>query len=216
MSGDPDDLDEEAREQSPLDALTVSMVSLANGLEKAFDSESNRKDVKYERVRYVHALNAISTFLRENSAPLHYSRRLHRLAMALNDANEGRADPLLVPTSFGGVNTGDPTVVWEARANAALGMAVLAARGAKRLEAAETARGKIGADIDVTTYVSWYDQFRSPAQRSKIKNEQARALFDNGRSLIDPNISAAAARRLSDYFFKLADTQFMRLAQNSQ
>jgi hypothetical protein len=214
MFEDPDDVDEETREQSPLDALTVSMVTLAGGLEKAFDSETDRQDVGYERLRYMHALNAISVFLRENGAPLHYSRRLHRLAMALNDANEGRADPLFVPTSFGGVNTGVPTVDWEARANAALGMAVLIAGGTRRLKAAETARNKIGADINVKTYLSWYDQFRSPAERSKIKNAQARALFDNGRSLIDPDISPSAAEKLSDYFFKLADTQLMRRAQN--
>jgi hypothetical protein len=66
----------------------------------------------------------------------------------------------------------------------------------------------------VTTYLSWYDQFRSPAEKSKIKNAQARALFDNGRSLIDPDISSSAARKLSDYFFKLADTHLMRQAQN--
>jgi hypothetical protein len=202
-----DDDTGDVREPSPYDTLTVSMVTLGDGLAKAFDSASGRKDMEYERARYIHALNAISVFLRENGAPLHYSRRLHRLAMALNDANEGRADPLLVPISSGGVNTGAPTVDWEARANAALGMAVLAARGAKRREAAETARRKIGADIDVTTYLSWYDQFRSPAEKSKIKNAQARALFDNGRSLIDPDISPSAARKLSDYFFKLADTQ---------
>jgi hypothetical protein len=202
-----DDDTGDVREPSPYDALTESMVTLGDGLAKAFDSASGRKDMAYERARYIHALNAISVFLRENGAPLHYSRRLHRLAMALNDANEGRADPLLVPISCGGVNTGAPTVDWEARANAALGMAVLAARGAKRREAAETARRKIGADIDVTTYLSWYDQFRSPAEKSKIKNAQARALFDNGRSLIDPDISPSAARKLSDYFFKLADTQ---------
>jgi hypothetical protein len=213
MLDDHDD-PEDAREPSPLNALLVSMVTLTEGLEKAFDSESDRKDVEYERVRYVHALHAISDFLRANNAPLHYAQRLRRLAIALNDANEGRADPLLVPTSFGGVNTGAPTVDWEARANAALGMAVLAARGAKRREAAETARRKIGADINVTTYLSWYDQFRSPAKKSKIQNAQARALFDNGRSLIDPDISPSAARKLSDYFFKLADTQLMRRAQN--
>jgi hypothetical protein len=142
----PDDVDEEAREQSPLDVLTLSFVTLLDGLEKAFDSESDRQDVGYERARYMHALNAISVFLCENRAPLRYSRRLHRLGMALNDANEGRADPLLVPTSFGGVNAGDPTVDWEARANAALGMAVLIAGGTRRLKAAETAREKIGAD----------------------------------------------------------------------
>jgi hypothetical protein len=214
MFEDPDDVDEETREQLPLDALTVSIVTLAGGLEEAFDSETDRQDVGYERVRYIHALDAISDFLRANRAPLRYSRRLHRLAMALNDANEGRADPLLVPTSFGGVNTGDPTVDWVARANAALGMAVLAARGAKRHEAAKTARDKIGADINVKTYLSWYDQFRSPAERSKIKNAQARALFDNGRSLIDPDISPSAASKLSDYFFKRANTQLMWRAQN--
>jgi hypothetical protein len=214
MLEDHDDVDEEAREQSPLDALTVSMVALAGGLEKAFDSETDRQDVGYERARYIHALNAISDFLRANNMPLHYSRRLNRLAMALNDANEGRADQLLVPTSFGGVNAGGLTVDWEARANAALGMAVLAAGGAKRGEAAKTARDRIGADIEEKTYLSWYDQFRAPAGRSKIKNAQARALFDNGRSLIDPDISPSAASKLSDYFFKRANTQLMWRAQN--
>ena len=209
-----DDDTGDVREPSPYDTLTVSMVTLGEGLANAFDSASGRKDVEYERARYIHALNAISAFLRKNGAPLDYSRRLNRLAMALNDANEGRSDPLLAPTSHGGVNNGDLTVDWEARANAALGMAVLAARGATRREAAETARRKIRADIDVTTYLSWYDQFRSPAEKSKIKNAQARALFDNGRSLIDPDISSLAARKLSDYFFKLADTHLMRQAQN--
>ena len=213
MPDDHDDL-EDARGPSPLNALCVSIVTLGDGLAKAFDSASGRKDVEYERARYIHALNVISVFLRKNGAPLDYSRRLNRLAMALNDANEGRSDPLLAPTSNGGVNNGDPTVDWEARANAALGMAVLAARGATRREAAETARRKIRADIDVTTYLSWYDQFRSPAEKSKIKNAQARALFDNGRSLIDPDISPSAARKLSDYFFKLADTHLMRQVQN--
>src|SRR6516164_11801830 len=130
-----DDDTGDVREPSPHDTLTVSMATLGDGLAKAFDSASGRKDVEYERARYIHALNAISAFLRKNGAPLDYSRRLNRLAMALNDANEGRSDPLLAPTSNGGVNNGDPTVDWEARANAAVGMAVLAARGAARREA---------------------------------------------------------------------------------
>ena len=131
LPDDHDDL-EDVREPSPLNALRVSIVTLSEGLEKAFDSKSDCKDVEYERVRYIHALHAISDFLRANNAPLRYAQRWNRLAVALNDANDGRADPLLAPSSFGSLNAADPTVEWLARADAALGMAALVAGGASR------------------------------------------------------------------------------------
>ena len=90
---------EDAREPSPLNALLVSMVTLSEGLEKAFDSDSDRKDEASERARYIHALRAMSDFLRANNAPLRYAQRWNRLAVALNDLNEGKVDELLAPSS---------------------------------------------------------------------------------------------------------------------
>jgi hypothetical protein len=209
MLDDHDD-PEDAREPSPLNALLVSMVTLTEGLEKAFDNESDRKDVEYERVRYVHALHAISDFLRANNAPLHYAQRWNRLVVALYDANQGRTDPLLAPSSFGSVNPGDPTIEWNARANVALGMAALTAGGATRKEAAQMAERKIGGDIEAKTYLSWFDQFRAPAETSKTKNSLARSLFDSGRSLIDPDISSSAAEKLAHYFFQQAAIQLRK------
>src|SRR5271166_373843 len=66
--------------------LLASMVKLADGLERAFDSNAERDDwAGYERARYVHALRAMSDFLRANNAPLRYAQRLNRLAVALAD-----------------------------------------------------------------------------------------------------------------------------------
>jgi len=209
MIDDHDDI-EDAREPSPLNALLVSMVTLSEGLEKAFDSDSDRKDEASERARYIHALRAMSDFLRANNAPLRYAQRWNRLAVALNDLNEGKVDELLAPSSFGGLNPGDPTIEWTARADAALGMAALVAGGATRAEAARKAQRKIGGDIEAKTCRSWFDQFRAPAEKSKTKNSLARALFDSGRSLIDPKISSSAAVKLADYFFERAATQLRK------
>ena len=64
---------------------------------------------------------------------------------------------------------------------------------------------KIGGDtIKASTCVSWFDQFRAPAETSKIKNSQARALFDNGRALIDSDLPSSAAQKFANYFFDLA------------
>jgi hypothetical protein len=122
MSDDQDDL-ENAGKPSPMNALLVSIVALSNELEKAFDTDPARKDVEYERARYIHALRAISDFLRANNAPLRYAQRWNRLAVAFHDANRGVWDELFTPTSFGSLNAGTPTVEWVAGVNAALGMA---------------------------------------------------------------------------------------------
>ena len=92
-----------------LKILLASMVKLADTLRDAFDSNPERADVEYERARYVHALRAVSNFLRANNAPLHYAQRLHRLAIAIADLNEGKTDRLLEPTPTGGVNPGGVT-----------------------------------------------------------------------------------------------------------
>jgi hypothetical protein len=39
--------------------LLKSLVKLGDELERAFDSERDRKDVEYERARYIHAIRAI-------------------------------------------------------------------------------------------------------------------------------------------------------------
>jgi hypothetical protein len=206
MLDDHDDRDDRSEIPSSVKILFASLVKLGDELEVAFESDPGRDDVKYERARYIHALRAMSDFLRVNNAPLNYARRLNRLAVALNDLNDGKTDMLLAQSSFGSVNAGATTVEWTGRANAALGMAVLVAAGANRQGAAKTARRKISVDVEVKKYLSWYDQFRAPAEKSKIKNSLARALFDEGRSLIDPEITPAASKKLADYFFALATT----------
>jgi len=208
MSNDQDDL-EDAGGRS-MNALVVSIVTFSDELEKAFDTDPERQEVEYERARYIHALRAISDFLRANNAPLRYAQRWNRLAVAFDDANRGIRDELFTPTSFGSLNPGAPTVDWVASANAALGMAALFAGGATRKVAAKTARRKIGAYIEETTYLSWFDEFRKPADTSKIKNLLARALFDSGQSLIDPMISPSAATKLADYFFNCAAVQLRK------
>jgi hypothetical protein len=190
--------------------LRASLVRLGEELASAFDSDLARNEVEYERARYIHALRAMSDFLRANRAPLQYRQRLNRLSVALSDLNDGKTDALLAQSSFGGVNAGDTTAEWTGRAYAALGMAALVAAGANRPKAAETAQRKIGGDVEKKTYLSWYDQFRAPAEKSKTKNWLARALFDNGQSLIDPKITPAAAKKLADYFFARAATQLRK------
>jgi len=60
--------------------------------------------VDYERARYIHAIRAMSDFLRANNAPLHFAQQFNRLAVAISDLNEGRTDALLAPTPTGGVD----------------------------------------------------------------------------------------------------------------
>ncbi len=120
-------LDDDDVEDARLNALVISLVTLSEELEKAFDSESNRKDVEDERARYIQGLYAISNFLQANNAPIRYARRWNRLAVALNDLNNGRSDPLLLATSFGGGNLGDLDIEWIAKANVALGTTALVA-----------------------------------------------------------------------------------------
>ena len=112
----------------PHKKLLASLVKLDEKLADAFDRNPERHWVEYERARYIHALGAMSDFLRTNDAPLHFAQQLNRLAVAISDLNEGRTDALLAPTPTGGVNPGAQTAQWLGRANVALGMAALRRR----------------------------------------------------------------------------------------
>jgi hypothetical protein len=167
--------------------------------------------VEYERARYVHALRAVSDFLRANNAPLHYAQGLQRLAIAIADLNEGKTDRLLEPTPTGGVNPGGVTAEWLDRANVSLGMAALITGGlvASRREAALKAKRATG--IEVSKLLSWYDEFRKPPNKSRIKNSLARALFDQGQQVIELVMQdVVKARALAHHFFVLAAIGFRK------
>jgi hypothetical protein len=187
--------------------LFTSVVKLGDELAVAFESVSARDDVEYERARYIHALRALSDFLRANGAPLHYAQRLNRLAVVLSDLNEGKTDWLVAQSSFGSVNAGATTTEWVGRANAALGMAALVAAGNTRKQAAKQAERATG--IAASRLISWYDEFRKPIEKSKITNSLARALFENATGLI-PQDNSLAARKLADHFFGLAAAQLQK------
>lgn len=189
-----------------LKILLASLVKLGDKLADAFDSNPERRSAEYERARYVHALGAMSDFLRANNAPLHFAQQLNRLAVAISDLNEGRTDALLARTQTGGVNPGAQTARWLGRANVALGMAALIAAGDTRKLAAKEAKRTTG--IDVSKLLSWYDEFRKPPDSSRIKNFLARALFDNGQQMIEVvRQDVPAARALANHFLALAARQ---------
>jgi hypothetical protein len=189
-----------------LTLLLASLVKLGDKLAAAFDSNPEQHSVYDERARYIQALRAMSDFLRANKAPLHFSQQFNRLAVAISDLNEGRTDTLLAPTPTGGVNPGAQTAQWLGRANVALGMAALIAAGKTRKPAAKEAERTTG--IDVSKLLSWYDEFRKPPDRSRIKNFLARALFDNGQQMIELVMQdVPAARALADHFLALAARQ---------
>jgi hypothetical protein len=190
--------------------LLTSLVKLDDELADAFKSDPERNDVERERARYVHALTAMSNFLRANNAPLTYTQQLLRLAGALSDLNEGKTDALLKQSTYGSLNAGDTTAEWIGRAHAALGMDVLVAAGETRTKAAEKANKAIGIEANVKTLVNWYDQFRKSPEKSKIQNLLARAIFENGRSLIPRQITPKAAKKLADHFFTRAANQLRK------
>ena len=188
-----------------LKTMLTSLAKLHAEFEHAFTSprKDNYSKAEHERAQYIHSLKAISNFLRANNAPLHYAQRLFYLAIALNDLNEGKVDPLLEPRSTGGVNPGSVTSQCLGQANVALGMAALTAAGNTRNQAAKEAQRTIG--IDVSKLLNWYDEFRKPPDKSRIKNSLARALFDSGRGMIEVVIQdIPAARALADHFFARA------------
>ena len=192
-----------------LKILLASMVKLDEKLADAFDKNPERYSVEYQRARYIHALRAMSDFLRANNAPLHFAQQLNRLAVAIYDLNEGRTDALLAPTPTGGVNPGAQTAQWLGRANVALGMAALVAGGETRKLAAKEAKRITG--VDVSKLLGWYDEFRKPVERTRTKNALARALFENGQRMIEVVMQdVPAARTLADHFFALAAVQLRK------
>jgi hypothetical protein len=197
----------ETADQPETIILLRSLVKLSDELAVAFESVSGRDDVEYERARYIHALSAVSSFLRANGAPLHYAQRLHRLAVVLSDLNEGKTDSLVEQSSFGSVNAGATTTEWVGRANAALGMTALVAAGNTRRQAAKQAEQATG--IAASRLISWYDEFRKPIEKSKITNSLARALFENAAGLIRQG-NSLAAQKLADHFFGLAPSQLQK------
>jgi hypothetical protein len=191
----------------PETILRASLVKLGEELAVAFDSDSARDDVEYDRARYIHGLRAFSDFLRANGAPLRYAQLWNQLAVALMDLNDGKTDELLAPSSFGSVNAGATTAEWVGRANAALGMATLVAVGNTRRQAAQHAERATG--IASSRLVSWYDEFRKPIEKSKTTNGLARALFDNALPLTSLQ-NAHEAQKLADHFFGLAAARLQK------
>jgi hypothetical protein len=190
---------------SPNEILLRSFVKLGDDLTDAFATP--RQDVEHEREQYVYALNAIGGFLEANNAPSHLAQRFYRLAIVLNDLNRGRINELTRLSPTGGINPGDATTEWLARANAALGMAVLIAAGSNRKQAAKAAMGSTG--MAVSKLLSWYDEFRKPANKSKIKNSLAREVFDQKLKIIEAEVKAQELsqdswHRLADHFFASA------------
>ena len=155
----------------------------------------------------------MSDFLRANNAPLQYAQRLpQRLAIAVADLNEGKTDRLLEPTPTGGVNPGDVTAEWLDQSQCLpLGMAALITGGlvAGRREAALKAKRATG--IEVSKLLSWYDEFRKPPNKSRIKNSLARALFDQGQLVIElVTQDAVKLRALARHFFVPAAIGFRK------
>jgi hypothetical protein len=187
--------------------LLAAMVKLGDSLETAFGSASSRNDVEYERARFVHALSAFSEFLRENDAPTLYSQRLHRLAIALSDLNEGKTDPLVAQSSYGSVNAGQTTAEWIGRSNAALGIAALVTTGSTRKQAATQAERATG--IKTSRLLSWYDEFRKPVGKSKTTNSLARARFADLSEFI-VILHGPEAQKLADHFFKRATEELQK------
>ena len=106
---------------------------------RAFDTKSADRSVKYDRARYIHALKAISKFLKKVGASGSYEKRLYRLALALDDLNRGTVDPLLQPIETGGTKKYNASWIWCARARVSLGIFALLKSGLTRADAAEKA-----------------------------------------------------------------------------
>jgi hypothetical protein len=216
-----DDAQEPTRSVAP---LVKALAKLGDELEQAFDSQPDRISAKDQRARYVYALRAISDFLRAAGAKLPYVNRLWRLAIALDDLNQGIVDPLLKEMATGGLRPAGDTWLWCARANVALGMCVLIESGFNRTEAAQRAArdypkiSKLAAfDKDQgtteTKILNWYDEFRKGRAKSRIKNTLAHSIFETPQQEIalavqdftaGPDQSKAHLFAFADYFFAKA------------
>jgi hypothetical protein len=176
-------------------AAIKPITTLKSELAIAFDSASDDLSPKYERARYICALKAISTFLKEVGIAS-YQKRFYRLALAIDDLNRGSVDPLLEPMKTGGAKNRNVSWDWCARANVSVGIFALLKAGLTRNGAALQAAGKFprieelagvsrtSPSSTATKILSWYDDFNK-GENTKIKNPQALAMFAAGQQEIE-------------------------------
>jgi hypothetical protein len=171
------------------------IATLKSELAVAFDSESADQSPQYERARYMYALKAISTFLKEVGT-VSYQKRFYRLVLAIDDLNRGSVDPLLEPMKTGGAKNRNVSWDWCARAHVSVGILALLKAGLTRKDAALQAAGKfprikelagvsrMEPSSTATKILSWYDDFNK-GEHTKIKNPQALAMFASGQQEIE-------------------------------
>jgi hypothetical protein len=171
------------------------IATLKSELAVAFNSESADQSPKYERARYMYALKAISTFLKEVGIAS-YQKRFYRLVLAIDDLNRGSVDPLLEPMKTGGAKNRNVSWDWCARAHVSVGILALLKAGLTRKDAALQAAGKfprikelagvsrMEPSSTATKILSWYDDFNK-GEHTKIKNPQALAMFASGQQEIE-------------------------------
>jgi hypothetical protein len=190
------------------------VVALKSEMARAFDSKSADRSAKYDRARYIYALKAISKFLKEVGASGSYEKRLYRLALALDDLSRGTVDPLLQPIETGGTKKNNASWVWCARASVSLGIFALLKAGLTRADAAKKAASEFPKIKELaglsrkspssteTKILSWFDDL-TKGDRSKIKNQQALAIFASGRQEIErlPQDDADGLRRVANRMF---------------
>jgi hypothetical protein len=178
-----------------LSSLQNHIGALKSELALAFDSQSGDQSPRYERARYIYALTAISTFLKEIGI-VSYQEQFYRLAVALDDLNRGTVDPLVEPIKTGGTKKLNASWAWCARAHISVGILALLKAGLKRREAAQKAANEFPkikelaglirqtSSSTATKILSWFDDFNK-GTRTKIKNQQALAIFGSGQQEIE-------------------------------
>jgi hypothetical protein len=178
-----------------LSSLQKSISTLESELAVAFDSQPRDQSPRYERARYIYTLTAISTFLK-NIGTVSYQEQFYRLAVALDDLNRGSVDPLLEPIKTGGTKKLNASWAWCARAHISVGIFALLKAGLKRREAAQKAANEFPKINELaglirqtpsstaTKILSWFDDFNK-GTRTKIKNQQALAIFGSGQQEIE-------------------------------
>ena len=178
------------------------LAKLRDDLEHAFNSEPERNSPEEERLRYIFALTKISQFLKKVLSSKISSKRIYELAVALEDLDHGRVDPLLNPSSPS--TSASPTRIWCERARVAVALHAYINAGLNRQQAAKKLASKFpelgklaaferGYHVSSTTtkILGWYDEFRKPIDKSRIKNETARYTFEQGQQLIPAQVEPA-------------------------
>jgi hypothetical protein len=173
---------------------------LRDELEHAFNTEPERTSPEEERKRYIWALTRISQFLKKTLGAKTSAKRIYELAAAFDDLDDGRVDPLLKPSDL--PTSASATRIWCDRAKIAVVIDAYIVAGLKRDQAAKRVADNV-PELDklaaferrrdpsstTTKALNWYDEFKKPRDKSRIKNKAALDLFQLGREL--------TARRLS-------------------